>query len=315
MIDAHVDTLGKALESGSSILSFSGDSKLHADVERLRKSGVKFQVFAMYVKENDKPSHTIKRTMEMISLFHREARESDGSLSLVTRAEDIDRLGDSDTMGGLLSIEGGEALGGSLALLDCYFDLGVRLMGLTWSTRNELADGVDAADNPSGLTHFGKRVIERMNQLGMVVDLSHIAPPGFWDAWEISETPPIASHSNARALCDHPRNLTDNQIKALAKRGGVIGVTFVPTFLSTEPATQDDVIRHIEYMMQLVGGDSHVGLGSDFDGIQQTPEGLENVSRYPSLLQAMGNRGFSDESIRKISGGNWERILREILPP
>jgi len=164
-----------------------------------------------------------------------------------------------------------------------------------------------------GLSRFGLEVVEEMNRLGMLIDVSHLNEPGFWDVIEASSSPVIASHSNAKALCDHPRNLTDEQIRAIADGGGVIGVNFCTAFLtSSGAATLDDVLNHIDYLVK-VGGIETVGLGSDFDGITETPIGLENCSRTLILADGLNGRGYSVDAIEKIMGGNLLRLCANVL--
>ena len=196
---------------------------------------------------------------------------------------DIDRAIAAGKIAAFLSIEGGEALAGSLGVLRMLYKVGVRSLTLTWNGRNELGDGVGASGK--GLTAFGRAVVREMNDLGMLVDVSHLSERGFWDAMKVSTQPLIASHANCRALCDHPRNLTDAQIRAVAGQGGVIGVTFVPDFLGGETPSVDNVLDHIDHMIA-VGGEDCVGLGSDFDGTKELPAGLADCTGLPLLTRA-----------------------------
>jgi len=213
----------------------------------------------------------------------------------------------------LLSVEGGEILGETIFMLDIIFKLGVRALGLTWNQRNALADGVGEADTQSKLTQLGQEVILRMNKLGMLIDVSHLNEAGFWHVLELSKDPIVASHSCAKALCAHPRNLTDQQLRALAKQKGLVGVNFYPQFLQeTGKATRDDVVRHICHIAEVAGVET-VGLGSDFDGISETPQGLEHVGNYTHLLDDLRKSGFSPLEIEQITGRNFMRVLSSVL--
>jgi membrane dipeptidase len=215
--------------------------------------------------------------------------------------------------GGLLSIEGGEPLGTDIQMLRMFFRLGVRAVGLTWNGRNALADGVSEASSRGGLTTAGRVMVSEMNKLGMLVDVSHLSEASFWDVAELSARPFIASHSNCITICEHPRNLTDKQLMALAKSGGVVGINFLPRFLSAaSQASMSDIVSHIDHMLSVMGR-GHVGLGSDFDGIASTPIGLEDVTQLPKLQDLLAQR-FGDDIAIEIMGGSFARLLAEQLP-
>jgi membrane dipeptidase len=186
------------------------------------------------------------------------------------------------------------------------------MVGLVHSLRNLLADGVADNRTKGGLSQFGVEVVEELNMLGMIVDVSHLSDAGFWDIIEISKDPVVASHSNARAVCAHPRNLTDDMIRALAEKGGVMGMNFAPDFIDTRNPSVETLVDHIDYIVDLVGPE-HVGLGSDFDGIPSTPRGLENVSKMPAITQELVKREYSEEYIRFILGGNHIRLMQRIV--
>jgi membrane dipeptidase len=203
----------------------------------------------------------------------------------------------------VLGIEGGEALNGDLSVLRVFYRLGVRLLGLTWNQRNQLADGVSERITGGGLSVFGREVVIEMNRLGMMVDLAHISEKGFWDAIELSSQPVLVSHANCDGLCKHPRNLKDDQIKALAKTGGVIGLSFVPNFLGNGTVGLDDFLDHVDYVAGLAGIDV-IAIGSDFDGIEETPEGLGDSSCYPRITAGLLKRGYTVKEIKGIMGEN-----------
>ncbi|MCB0202782.1 MAG: membrane dipeptidase, partial [Anaerolineae bacterium] len=189
---------------------------------------------------------------------------------------------------------------------------GVRNLGLTWNFRNDTADGVMEGPNARGLSEFGVRVVEECNRLGIIIDVSHLAAAGVRDVLQVSQQPVIASHSNARALFDHYRNLTDSQIAGIVAGGGLIGVTFVNAFLHRPAgeATIEHVLDQIDYLVRTAGPD-HVTIGSDFDGATM-PAGLEDATRYPALTVGMATRGHSEETIRKVLGLNFLRVFEQV---
>lgn len=214
----------------------------------------------------------------------------------------------------LLAIEEGGAIDGSLEALRCLYELGVRAMTLTWSNRNDIADGINEEATGSGLTLFGKQVVAEMNRLGMLVDVSHISTAGFWSVIETSTKPIIATHSNAKSLCSHPRNLNDEQIKALAQNGGLAGITFAGQFLEEDwrNACIESVYKHIDYMLNLIGNDDHIGFGSDFDGISHPPYNIQGVQDYKPLIEYL-SKYYSNETINKITHQNVINLLQKVL--
>lgn len=311
VVDAHCDTALR-LVSGETLTPDAPAG--HVDLQRLRAGGVNLQVFALWVDADRYGNAPLRRCLELLDAVTREVERLSGDMHLILTARDMDAAAAADKVGVLLSIEDGAALEGSLAALRAFYKLGVRAVGLTWNGRNELGEGVGAAQGAGrGLTAFGREVVREMNRLGMIVDVSHLSEAGFWDVLEVSDAPVVASHSNARSLCDHPRNLTDAQIKALAEKGGVIGINFYPRFLNeNSQASVDDIVRHIDHIVSLVGP-AHVGFGSDFDGISSTPRGVEDVSRLGAVTEALLARGYSDDDVRAIIGGNFLRVFRRIL--
>jgi membrane dipeptidase len=303
--DSHCDTL-MDITAGRRTLGQRSTGG-HLDLPRLRQGGVKVQIFAIYIESPP----FLRRTLEFISAFYRELAENKGKLALATSAAEIKEATARGEVAALLSIEGGEALEGTPAILPCLYRLGVRALGLTWNHRNQLADGIAEARTGGGLTTLGLETVAEMNRLGMVVDVSHLSPAGFWDVLEHSRHPVIASHSNARGLHDHPRNLDDDQIRALAARGGVMGINFAPDFLGPG-ADLETVLDHIDYIARLAGCDC-IGLGSDYDGISATPRGLEDVSQLANITRGLVARGYSDPDILKILGGNFARVFAGVI--
>ncbi len=314
VIDAHCDTLHHVLKGRGSL--GTGISQAHVDIPRLRQGGVDVQVFACWVPTQYQRHGATTFALRLVEAFHRQVEQFSDALCLVRQASDIDEAMETGKVAGILSLEGVEPLDGEIDLLGVFYRLGVRWVGLTWNYRNAAADGVAETGSGGGLTRFGVEVVRACSELGMVLDVSHLSPAGVEHVLREARGPVVASHSNARALRDHRRNLTDDQARAIAATGGVIGVTFVPAFLTANPAqaTLDHVLDHVEHFARVVGIE-HVGIGSDFDGLgdERPPRGLEDASHYGNLREGLNRRGFSDEEISAILGGNWMRVLRAVL--
>jgi len=309
VVDGHCDTVLRLWQSRASLEERRQDG--HLDLPRLREGGVDVQVFACYIEPEFKPDRGLQRALQLVDLFYRQLEGCPG-LRLVRNSADIEEAGRQGQVGAILAIEGGEGIGDDLAYLRTLYRLGVRLITLTWNQRNLIADGVGEERTGGGLSTFGVQVVQEMNRLGMLVDVSHLSEAGFWHVVETCQGPFVASHSCCRALCDHRRNLSDDQIRALARAGGLVGINFAPAFLREDgQASWEDVLRHIDHVVSLVGPD-HVGLGSDYDGIPATPLGLEDASRLPVLTRGMLERGYSEEDIRKILGGNFLRVIKQV---
>jgi len=311
IIDGHCDSLIHFVNGERTLHNPSEGG--HWDITRARMSGVSLQFLAAYIESEYKPFMSTIRGLQLIEGAHRFIAGHPDQLFPILGKNDLLLMPDPARIGILLSVEGGEILGQNLFMLDIIYQLGVRALGLTWNQRNELADGVGEADTQSRLTNLGQEVVSRMNQLGMLIDVSHLNEAGFWNVLELSKDPFVASHSCAKALCNHPRNLTDQQLRALAKHKGVVGVNFYPRFLKeTGIATREDVVRHICHIAEVAGVET-VGLGSDFDGITEVPEGLEHVGDYCYLIDDLRKAGFSTKEIEKISNQNFMRILSNVL--
>lgn len=309
VVDAHCDTLTAMPEQNRRLGEYSGGGQL--DLPRLKTGGIKMQFFAAFVAPEFK-TRAARRTLELIDLFHREMEENKKDIQHVKSQAEIMKALHSGKIAALLSVEGGEALEGSIGVLRMLHRLGVRSLTLTWNGRNELGDGVGEERTGGGLTSFGAAVVEEINRLGMLADVSHLSEKGFWDVLKVSRQPVIASHSNCKALCEHPRNLSDEQIRALAKEGGVMGITFVPAFLGGKKPSVKEVLDHIDHAVA-VGGVGCVGLGSDFDGTDSIPFELEDCTRFPAVTRGLIDRGYPDKAIKKILGGNFLRILGQVL--
>ena len=292
--DAHCDTLSHLV---------SGGTLENATVtpERLAAGGVSLQVFALFA--------TYGRGIEPYEKARRMLDAAKGFPVPILTGDLPAALPDAPT--GVFSIEGGEILQGSLERF-AEFDAAarVRMIALTWNFENEI--GHPAKNGPEGgLKPFGLSLVREMNRKGVLCDVSHLNEAGFWDVIEHSTLPPVASHSNARALCEHTRNLTEAQIRAVIEKKGYIGVNFYSAFLANgRAATLEDVYRHVDAILQL-GGEDVVGFGSDFDGIDAWPEGLANPADFPALLNFLAARGgYAPEVLEKIAGGNLFRVLK-----
>lgn len=312
--DCHCDTLTELYKKQTSL--YSNDQ--HFDIKRQIELGGGLQFCAIFV-----PTHEfryyggLRYTLCLLDKYRQEIKkmQADGIdvLPVLTKADAADALNHKSAT--LLAIEEGGAIDGSLEALRCLYDLGVRAMTLTWSNRNDIADGINEAATGGGLTVFGRQVVQEMNRLGMLVDVSHIAPAGFWDVIETSSKPIIATHSNAKSLCSHPRNLDDKQIAAINENGGLIGITFAGQFLEEDynDACIDSVYRHIDYMLNLMGNDEHIGFGSDFDGISHPPYNIKGVQDYRPLIEYLQSKNYSDETIAKITHRNVLNLLQKVL--
>ena len=283
------------------------------DIQSARQTGVALQFLAAFIETKYKPNRSLQRGLQLIEGAHRLLTTHSDQLFLIQGRLDLEQKPNATRLGILLSVEGGEILGEDLFMLDIIFRLGVRALCLTWNQRNAIAAGVDETDTQLKLSSFGQEVVRHMNQLGMLVDVSHLNEAGFWHVLEVSKDPIAATHSCAKALCAHPRNLTDPQLRALGRHKGVVGVNFYPHFLKDSGvATREDVVRHICHIAEVAGVET-VGLGSDFDGIEETPVGLEQVGDLTYLQDDLVKRGFSTREVEQIMGRNFRRLLSDVL--
>lgn len=309
VLDAHCDPL-TALDKQDRRLGQMCD-RGHLDLPRLSLGGVNIQFMAAFISDQYR-ENPLSRAMEVFDTFYREMEDNFELVEPVYTFADINRIISLKKVAALLTVEGGRALCGRMEVLRMFYRLGVRSVTLTWNGRNELGDGVLESGSGGGLTRFGIEVVKEMNSLGMLIDVSHLSESGFWDVVGVTEKPFVASHSNCRAICDHPRNLKDDQIKALAEAGGVMGLCFYPVFLSSGEATLDTFLDHAEHLAQLAGVGC-MGIGSDFDGIDSTIPEINDVTRLPLVTEGLLKRGFSDQDVQKILGGNFLRVLEKVL--
>lgn len=307
--DAHTDVLIALEEQNRSFGEESAQG--HVNLPRLRAGGVALACLACYISPRFRYQGPA-RVLSLIDRFYRLCEENTDSVFPVTGPNELARVLRGERTGVMLTVEGGEALGGDPAVLRMLYRLGVRMLGLTWNGRNELADGVGERDSGGGLTSFGREVVREMDRLGMAVDVSHLAEAGFWQVLEEGRRPPLASHANCASICPHPRNLSDGQIKALRDKGGLICLTFVPDFVDPVNSTLERLTDHIIHAAALVGP-AFIGIGSDFDGCEETVRGLESPACFPALASALMKRGFTQEEVRGIMGENLVRYLGRVL--
>ncbi len=322
---------------------------LHTDIPRLRAGGVGAQFWSVYVPATLAGQEAVRATLEQIDIVHRMMQRYPEVFELALTAADVERIFKAGKIASLIGMEGGHSIDSSLGALRMFYRLGARYMTLTHSRNTPWADSGTDEPAAGGLTRFGEEVVREMNRLGMLVDLSHVSPETMDDALRVSAAPVIFSHSSARALCDVPRNVPDEILHRLRQNGGIVMVTFVPGFVSSEVAAygraaqdeqrrlreqfpnDEDAVRagmekwrhahpqpnatlaqvadHIDHIRRVAGID-HIGIGSDFDGIDRGPTGLEDVSKYPALTAELLRRGYRDEDIKKILGLNLLRVLR-----
>lgn len=310
IFDAHCDTIAECYLKNEGLR----ENNLNIDYNKIKQSGCRYgQIFAAFVDKFDIKTSPMKYVMALIRKYHEQIKLNTDIFSHCVSASDIKTALESDKIPAILSIEGGEALEGDINALWMFYQLGVRVMTLTWNYANEICDGVFESRG-GGLSDFGKEVVREMNKLGMIIDVSHLSEKGFWDVYELSTAPFIASHSNAKAVCGHCRNLSDEQIKAIIERKGFIGINFYSAFLTdSEKCSSDDILRHIDYILNL-GGENVLGFGSDFDGVDNNlPEDVRTAQDMPVILNKMLQRGYSEELINNVTCNNFLRVISEVL--
>ena len=311
VVDFHCDVLYK-LQLDSKI-RFADAPGLDASARMLRAGEVQLQCFAIFLDESlGQPR--IGQVLEQISLYRSEV-ETNG-YGLITNQEELSRLRASGRQGALLSLEGADGLEGNFHYLRSCYDLGVRFLGITWNYANWAADGALEVRN-GGFTNQGRKLVATCHELGIVLDASHLSEKAFWELAEMAQAagkPFIASHSNCYSVCPHPRNLKDDQIRAIVKLGGRIGLTFVPYFVkSTGHVKLTDLLAHIEHFC-LLGAEECLMFGSDFDGIEVHIKDLENAGQYPALKEMLLQH-YSETLVEKWMSGNALRFLETELPP
>lgn len=308
IFDTHCDALLKlqmakrnALFNGE-LLDFQHAKELDTNFERLQAGGVKVQFFAVFIHPDFPSDEKWQHALEQIDLFYSEILGKNPLMKHIKSWKDIDSL-KADEVGAVLTLEGADAFGNDLVKLRQLYRLGVLSIGLTWNNANLCADGV-GDPRGAGLTVLGKKVVRLNNEHHVFTDVSHLSLNGFWDVMELAKYP-IASHSNARALCDHPRNLNDEQIKAMFDKNGMIDVVFCPQFINkdSEQATISDLILHVDHFCSL-GGIKNIGIGSDFDGISAYITDLNNASEFPNLINEL-QKHYSEAEVEGFAYRNF----------
>ncbi|MEW9856155.1 dipeptidase [Novosphingobium sp. M1R2S20] len=327
----------------------TGAAAMHTDVARLREGQVGAQFWSVYVSAGLNDAQAVQATLEQIDVLKRLVADNPRHLQLATNAAEVEKATRAGRIASLIGMEGGHSIGGSLAVLRQMYDLGARYMTLTHSKNTAWADSSTDVPAHGGLNDMGRDVVREMQRIGMLVDLSHVSAETMHDALQVSRAPVIFSHSGARAINGHPRNVPDDVLARLKTNGGLIMVNFVPDFVSEESrrwsaaqkaesarlealhvgnpaaakaameawmaahpqprATLAQVADHIDHIAKVAGVD-HVGIGGDFDGISALPQGLEDVSTYPALFTELARRGYSQQGLEKIASRNMMRVLK-----
>jgi membrane dipeptidase len=366
VIDTHADTPQRFIDENFDMGSDTPVSEGNLDLQKARQGNLGAEFFSIWVDPQTSAGHYTQRALDLIDAVYQQAARHPDQMVMGFSAEDIvrARTGPHKRLAALMGVEGGHAMQGDIRVLRDFYRLGARYMTLTWSNTNELGDSSgDIKDakvqHHNGLTPFGRQVVQEMNRLGMMVDISHVADKTFWDTIAVTKAPVIASHSSARALVNAPRDMTDDMLRAVAKNGGVVDVNFYSAFddenfrkqeaaqhKDVESATEQYIAKqkaagkpvnymevdHIqrEYLAKIprpplkslidqidhiakVAGIDHVGLGSDFDGVSGAlPQGMNSVADLPKITQALLDRGYKPEDIKKILGGNVLRVFRQV---
>jgi len=364
VVDTHADTPQRFLDEGFDIGSTDAHDVGHISLDKARRGNLGAEFFSIWVDPETNQGHFARHTFDLIDSVYEQAARHPNRMMMAFSVADIERAHREHKLAALMGIEGGHSIENDMHLLRDYYRLGVRYMTLSWSNTNEWADSSGDVNDAkiqhhNGLTDFGKQVVLEMNRLGMMVDISHVSDKTFWDAIATSKAPVIASHSSARALVNHPRDMTDDMLRAVAKNGGVVDVNFFSGFVdedyrkAMEAQSKDQaaaiqkyidslkaegkpinyvevdrmgrewmakiprppmksLIDHIDHIAKVAGVD-HVGLGSDFDGVSgATPRGIDSAADLPKITQALLDRGYSAEDIKKILGGNVLRVFGQV---
>ena len=325
LFDGHNDLPWEIREQGKSSFDELDISRpqpsLHTDIPRLREGGLKAQFWSVYVPaETMDTRDSLLQTLHQINIVKAMYKRYPETFEQALSAADVERVVKSGKIASMMGVEGGYSIEEDIGNIERLYNEGVRYMTLTHSRSLSWADSATDEPKAGGLTEFGREVIREMNRLGMLVDLSHVSVETMKQSLEVSSAPVIFSHSSARAICDHPRNVPDEVLPLVKKNGGVIMVNFFSAFvvpteqLKVNPKARGtiyDVVNHIDHLVQKCGVD-HVGIGSDFDGVPRLPEQLESVATYPRITQLLLDRGYSAEDVRKVLGGNVMRVLRGV---
>ncbi len=361
LLDSHCDAplmLAKGADFGRRVEQGCTPGRFpitHVDFPRMKKGGVNGSFFAIYTSNALSPDRATSRALELVAKVYDIVEQNPDKAALTTTPAQARRNARNGLISVFMGMENGAPIQKDLSLLRMFNRMGITYMTLTHARSNEICDSCTSPEPRwGGLSPFGRDVVAEMNRLGMLIDVSHISDDSFWDVLKYSKAPVVATHSCCRALSDHPRNMTDEMIVALAEKGGVIQINFYPSFLDksyaanasdlideqeaaqdawledpADPARQQrmqaaidalkavprpsykKIVDHIDHVVRLVGV-KHVGLGSDFDGIEACPDGLEDISKMQKVIIELRKRGYSDYEIRHIAGGNFLRVLEQV---
>ncbi|WML42839.1 dipeptidase [Neobacillus sp. PS3-40] len=300
IIDLHCDALLR-LEEAKGSLNFANAPELHTNKERLKQGNMLVQCFAIFIYPEIKSDQKFQVALEQINYFYQEVLGKNPEMKHIKEWSDFGRLQDGE-IGAMLTLEGVDAIGNDLTKLHTLYQLGVRSVGLTWNNGNLAADGA-GEPRGGGLTLFGKEIVQCNNEHKILTDVSHLSEKAFWDVIELAKYP-IASHSNSKTICDHPRNLSDDQALAMFKSGGRIHLVYCPPFVKEDGfATITDLLKHIDHFCSL-GGVKQIGLGSDFDGIETFITGLEDASKSQNLINEL-LKHYSEDEVRGFAYQNF----------
>ena len=323
VLDTHCDTptlLIKGMDLGK------GAPGGQVDLAKLKAGGVDASFFALYTSAELSPEASTTRALEMLASIYDAVGQYPDQVAIATSPSEALANKEKGLFSILIGIENGSPIQKSLSLLRLFYHFGARYMTLTHNGDNEIADAAMEGKRWGGLSPFGREVVSEMNRLGMIIDMAHVSDLTFNDVLACSKSPIVSTHSCCRALANHPRNMTDDMIRRMADKGGVIQINFYPVFLSdsyakayaesgekaTPKPTAEDVVRHIDHAVN-VAGIEHVGIGTDFDGIEVTPEGLEDISKLPIVFDLLKRKGYSEDQIEKIAGQNFLRVFNDVI--
>lgn len=317
--DGHADTFARVAFAGADFVSGRGCESFHIDYGRMKRSGLSLQLMAIYIPPEIARHQGTVTALWMAQFVHRACDQLGPECTLVKTKADLERVATSGGNHLLLTLEGVAPMLADLDVLEMFHRFGFRSLGLTHNANNWAAGGCSPSDGRRyGLTPDGRRLVRKALESGMAIDCAHLSRQGFYDLLdEMDGKPLINTHACCAHFVDIERNLNDDQLKKLAQTGGVVGITFVPDFLSrakpVEMVSSEDVFRHLQHAVELIGID-HVAIGGDFDGVRFLPNDIQSLEEVPTLIAHMMKAGWSSEDMAKVVGGNWRRVLGQLLP-
>lgn len=302
IIDTHSDTLIKIFNKQEKLY----ENEMHMDIKRMKQYSSYAQFFACFTHPEKEDAHCY--ALKAFSYFKNEMVENSEYIALATNYEEYQKLKEAGKIAAFLSLENADCIR-EISDIDLFYDMGIRLISLTWNAENRYATGV-SGDEKRGVTELGEKLIKKMDEKNIVLDVSHLNEKSFWDVAQLCKRPFIASHSNLYSVCQNKRNLTDEQFKEIVKRGGFVGINFYPLFLTGErKAKISDILKMTEHFLAL-GGENNIGIGSDFDGMDCLPDGIFGIQSFDKIFNDMAKIGYSQELIDKIAHKNGENIIK-----